>query len=969
MRRLGIFLLLTLSLRAATYYVSSAGNDSSAGSLSSPWLTINHAVNSVACGDTIIVVANGSFVAGDANLPYFAACGATTTIQSSALASFRPVGWRTNPVNDAAAYGKLQFAAQGIVAAPEEHGSGYNIGNGFVCDIGSITGSTITIGYCSNGLPNLANGSQVEFEINSENASLGTALAIPVNLTILQHYYVVNCSSACGTTGSTFQVAATSGGTAIAPGTCNAACIATTMITQPLQVNTTTSTITSPDAFTAITRGTPIFFGAVGFQLNTQTSPATALPAPLQPDTVYYPVNVVGSSFQVSATSGGPAITLTTAGIGPSVMATANLPNNWAFRGLELVEKPGSLIYGFFVFGTGGEPSMYGMVNHMEVDRCYIHDQPGDTTPPARGIAENGTYSYFHDNYIAGIAYGEAQAIAGWGSPGPTRIINNFLEASGENTLYGGNWNGSGLPNANKLFQGNYYYKPPVWKVTSNTGAASGACLYDSTDPNHSGGEWYTDTGASQNYQCSSSGTWAATTAAVPAKGSPFFKDLAEHKNGQNFVYSGNLFNYSWAQAQSGEAFNNNQEQGSGPGMANDHITVINNAIYNVFQFAVRGSSCAATTALPCIYFPGLHAYSNNLVVVNALACGVGFTTGSATCGYHPFQSTWGSYILQGDLWTHNTIYTSDSFPFSPLTPIYGNSPNGTCTFPAPVNLENYQNNIVPGDFTGDCDNAGSEIAVYYTNSTFANNVIKGGSGNYSSVGATNSWSNALFPLVNSTIAYVNASGTISGDYHLNPSSPYSAENASHTLLSNDGTDLGADIDAVNMETSGAAAGAPAWNAQAGLTLSIGSTQMIFSYTAPTSAACTATIYNAPARIPANQVTTSTDLATVSVSDGPARQLYVSGLPASTQFWYKLACGGGVLMVGDFQTRSEAGRTAQEFTFDWSAPTAMRYSPSRDMSGAVSLAPASRQFIPVGANSVVYAQVGTNGPITILIAP
>ena len=73
-------------------------------------------------------------------------------------------------------------------------------------------------------------------------------------------------------------------------------------------------------------------------------------------------------------------------------------------------------------------------------------------------------------------------------------------------------------------------------------------------------------------------------------------------------------------------------------------------------------------------------------------------------------------------------------------------------------------------------------------------------------------------------------------------------------------------------------------------------------------------------------------------------------------------------MLGTFTTQAPGQGTSQ-MTFDWSAPTGMQYSSSSDMSNAVALPPSSRQSIPVGSNSVVYAQVGAAGPITILIAP
>ena len=51
-------LMLTPSLAAqsgATYYVSTKGNDSNPGTISSPWLTIQHAANTVSAGATVYV--------------------------------------------------------------------------------------------------------------------------------------------------------------------------------------------------------------------------------------------------------------------------------------------------------------------------------------------------------------------------------------------------------------------------------------------------------------------------------------------------------------------------------------------------------------------------------------------------------------------------------------------------------------------------------------------------------------------------------------------------------------------------------------------------------------------------------------------------------------------------------------------------------------------------------------------------
>lgn len=52
---LSMVLFFSMAAFAKTYYVSTAGNDSNTGSGSSPWLTIQHAVDQVVAGDTILV--------------------------------------------------------------------------------------------------------------------------------------------------------------------------------------------------------------------------------------------------------------------------------------------------------------------------------------------------------------------------------------------------------------------------------------------------------------------------------------------------------------------------------------------------------------------------------------------------------------------------------------------------------------------------------------------------------------------------------------------------------------------------------------------------------------------------------------------------------------------------------------------------------------------------------------------------
>ena len=71
-------------------------------------------------------------------------------------------------------------------------------------------------------------------------------------------------------------------------------------------------------------------------------------------------------------------------------------------------------------------------------DRSYIHGDP--RKGGRRGIALNARdvaviNSHFSDFKEVGA---DSQAIAGWNGPGPFKIENNYLEAAGENVMFGG---------------------------------------------------------------------------------------------------------------------------------------------------------------------------------------------------------------------------------------------------------------------------------------------------------------------------------------------------------------------------------------------------------------------------------------------------------------------------------------------------------------------------------------------------
>ena len=195
--------------------------------------------------------------------------------------------------------------------------------------------------------------------------------------------------------------------------------------------------------------------------------------------------------------------------------------HEWRLIGIELTVAPGvSENTGVVRLGGGSEKTRSQLPREIVIDRCWVHGN--STQNDRRGVALNGiaeavidsTVSDFHE-----VGY-DAQAIGGWNGPGPFKIANNELDGSGENVMFGG-----ADPAIAKLIPSdieirhNHFFKPLSWRVG---------------DPSYGGIHW-----------------------AV--------KNLFELKNARRVLVSGNVFENSWGDAQTGFAIllkSANQEGG-----------------------------------------------------------------------------------------------------------------------------------------------------------------------------------------------------------------------------------------------------------------------------------------------------------------------------------------------------------------------------------------------------------------------
>ena len=106
--------------------------------------------------------------------------------------------------------------------------------------------------------------------------------------------------------------------------------------------------------------------------------------------------------------------------------------------GLDVSVAPSvNTIVNIVAFG-GEQTSLADTPRNLIIDRSYIHGQPQTNT--FRGVLLNSAQSAVIDSHVSEIHVNgfDSQAILGFNGPGPFKIVNNRLEASGENIMFGG---------------------------------------------------------------------------------------------------------------------------------------------------------------------------------------------------------------------------------------------------------------------------------------------------------------------------------------------------------------------------------------------------------------------------------------------------------------------------------------------------------------------------------------------------
>lgn len=169
-------------------------------------------------------------------------------------------------------------------------------------------------------------------------------------------------------------------------------------------------------------------------------------------DVIYMP--------KIQSSSPNEAVFYTQSGTMPS--------HHYRLVGLEVTRRSDSSTEAYSLISLGDYGSAQNQLNkvphHFIIDRSYIHGADGRIT--RRGVHADASEVEITNSYFAKfIDWSDAQAILGINTPGNHLIINNFLESTGENILYGGGDPSiQNLIPSNILIDHNHFFKPLSWK-------------------------------------------------------------------------------------------------------------------------------------------------------------------------------------------------------------------------------------------------------------------------------------------------------------------------------------------------------------------------------------------------------------------------------------------------------------------------------------------------------------------------
>jgi hypothetical protein len=444
---------------------------------------------------------------------------------------------------------------------------------------------------------------------------------------------------------------------------------------------------------------------------------------------------------------------LTATNNGPIVFAAG--ANHYRLVGLEITRPAGT---GVVTALASIAPN--GTANNIIFDRVWMHGTAQDET--TRGVdLDGGTYvsvvdSSFTDFHCISVTGSctDAQTISGGlGSTpnGPYKIVDNFLEASGETILFGGGA-ATSVP-ADIQISHNHMFKPLTW-MKGQAGFVGGS------------------------------------------NGNPFIvKNLFELKNAQRLLLEGNRMEDAWGGfSQVGFAIVLTPKSQAGSGNSNlCPICVVTDVTIRFNSISHVAAGLQIANALSDNGGAALDGerYSIHDVVIDDIDGvkfgGPGeFAQVSVSAGAPLLQNLWINHITAFPPATLFVI--GDQLQSSPPINnfLFNNSIVNAGTYPVWSSGDGGTSNCAVHDVPITTFNA------CFTGSSFKSNAI------ITAVpGAAATWPALnFFPGSTNAVGFTNYNSGNGGDYHLQASSPYKGAGT-------DGKDLGADIDGLDTAIAG----------------------------------------------------------------------------------------------------------------------------------------------------------------------
>lgn len=438
-------------------------------------------------------------------------------------------------------------------------------------------------------------------------------------------------------------------------------------------------------------------------------------------------------------------------GSGPIVFAAG--ANHYRLLGLEITR----------ISGTGRVNALSsvaagGTASNLIFDRVWMHGTAQDDT--TRGVELGGsTYvsivdSFFTDFHCVsktGSCTDSQTIYGGLGSEqmGPYKITNNFLEAAGENILFGGG--AATVSPADIQISQNHFFKPMTW-LPGQAGYVGGA------------------------------------------DGNAFIvKNHFELKNAQRVLLDGNIMEDSWGgYSQVGFSVVLTPKNPGGTVICSMCQVTDVTIRYNLISHVGAGFEIAnGLSDLGALAFAG-QRYSIHDVIIDDI-------DGVKYIGPGEFAQV--SVGVGAPLLQSLTINHVTAFPPSHQF-IVGDQVATTSQMKNFVFTNNMVNaGVYPvwssgSGGTANCAYYDSPLTTFnacFSSYVFSSNAIIAASSRYPAT----AWpAHNFFPVSAAAVEFVNYNGGNGGDYHLQSSSPYKG-------LGTDGKDLGADVDAVYSAIAG----------------------------------------------------------------------------------------------------------------------------------------------------------------------